>query len=42
MRMPQYRALLVKLNSYAASAIELELLDQYIISGYNIEIGSEI
>ncbi|WP_340032648.1 hypothetical protein NSQ20_12360 [Paenibacillus sp. FSL K6-1122] len=28
--------LLVKLNSYAASAIELELLDQYVISGYNI------
>lgn len=29
-------ALLIKLNSYAASAIELELLDQYVISGYNI------
>ncbi|PYE51464.1 hypothetical protein HUB98_05595 [Paenibacillus barcinonensis] len=32
----QLISLLVKLNSYAASAIELELLDQYIISGYNI------
>lgn len=32
----QLISLLVKLNSYAVSAIELELLDQYVISGYNI------
>ncbi|MBD8836252.1 hypothetical protein IFU39_00265 [Paenibacillus sp. CFBP 13594] len=32
----QLISLLVKLNSYAASAIDLGLLEQYSISGYNI------
>lgn len=32
----QIISLLVKLNSYAASAKELDLLEQYVISGYGV------